>query len=157
MASVTSNEDFLAAAATLSGLELLRLATSIPAEQRHPVIGDVFKFEVDRLEQGEVQFSMPSDAAFANPLGTLHGGACATLLDSVLGCAVHTMLPAGVGYGTLELKINYIRTVPVDGRKLTAVGTVIHCGKSTATAEGRVHDDQGNLVAHATTTCMIYR
>lgn len=154
---MTSPEDFLAAAARLTGLELLRLAQTIPPEERHPVIGDLFKFSMDRIDEGEVEFSMPSDAAFANPLGSLHGGACATLLDSVVGCAIHTMLPAGVGYGTLELKVNYIRTVPVDGRKLTAVGKIIHCGRQTATAEGRVHDQQGKLIAHATTTCLIYR
>jgi len=157
MNRMTSSEEFLAAAAQLSGLELLRLAQTIPAEQRHPVIGDLFKFSMDRIDEGEVEFSMPSDPAFANPLGSLHGGACATLLDSVVGCAIHTMLPAGVGYGTLELKVNYIRTVPVDGRKLTGVGTVIHCGRQTATAEGRVRDENGKLVAHATTTCLIYR
>jgi uncharacterized protein (TIGR00369 family) len=66
-------------------------------------------------------------------------------------------LDAGVSYSTLELKVNYIRAVPTDGRRLTATGTTIHVGRTTATAEGRVVDDQGRLVAHATTTCVIFR
>ncbi|MBC9225785.1 PaaI family thioesterase [Aeromicrobium senzhongii] len=140
----------------MTGLEFLRFAFSLPREQRPPVIGDLFGFEVQSLEEGEVSFSMVSMPSGANPLGTLHGGVCATLLDSVMGCAVHTRLGPGVGYGTLELKVNYIRTVPVDGRTLIGTGSVIHLGRSTATAEGRVVDADGKLVAHGTTTCMIY-
>lgn len=72
-----------------------------------------------------------------------------------MGCAVHTTLPAGAGYTTLELKVNYIRAARTDGQILTAEGNVIHDGRRTATAEGKVLDDQGKLIAHATTTCMI--
>lgn len=72
-----------------------------------------------------------------------------------MGCAVHTTLPAGAGYTTLELKVNYIRTARTDGQKLIAEGTVIHAGRRVATAEGKVLDEQGKLIAHATTTCMI--
>ncbi|MCP2275065.1 PaaI family thioesterase [Nocardia amikacinitolerans] len=138
----------------LSGLELLKTAMSL--EDRPPFIGDLLGIEAETLEHGKVVFSLRTRPEFANPLGSTHGGICATLLDSVLGCAVHT-LEAGVGYTTLELKINYIRSVPTDGRKLTATGTTIHVGRTTATAEGRVVDDQGRLVAHATTTCVIFR
>lgn len=70
---------------------------------------------------------------------------------------MHTTLPAGVGYTTLELKINYIRSVAVDAGELTAVGTVIHAGRKTATAEGKVFSDDGKLVAHGTTTCIVFR
>ncbi|MFF0529067.1 PaaI family thioesterase [Nocardia amikacinitolerans] len=139
----------------LSGLELLKTAMSL--EDRPPFIGDLLGIEAETLEHGKVVFSLRTRPEFANPLGTTHGGICATLLDSVLGCAVHTTLEAGVGYTTLELKINYIRSVPTDGRKLIATGTTIHVGRTTATAEGRVVDDQGRLVAHATTTCVIFR
>ncbi|MCP2296194.1 uncharacterized domain 1-containing protein [Nocardia amikacinitolerans] len=139
----------------LSGLELLKTAMSL--EDRPPFIGDLLGIEAETLEHGKVVFSLRTRPEFANPLGSTHGGICATLLDSVLGCAVHTTLEAGVGYTTLELKINYIRSVPTDGRKLTATGTTIHVGRTTATAEGRVVDDQGRLVAHATTTCVIFR
>lgn len=141
--------------AQLSGLDLLR--TAMTTESRPPFIGDLLGMEVDLLEHGRVVFGLATRPDFANPLGTTHGGICATLLDSVMGCAVHTTLDAGVGYTTLELKINYIRAVPTDGRRLTATGTTIHVGRTTATAEGRVVDDQGRLVAHATTTCVIFR
>ncbi|GAA3532248.1 hypothetical protein AFL01nite_19920 [Aeromicrobium flavum] len=145
-----------AALTEMSGLEFLRYAFALPADQRPPVIGDLFGMDVLSLEDGTVSFSIQSLPSAANPLGTLHGGACATLLDSVMGCSIHTKLGPGVGYGTLELKVNYIRTVPVDGRTLIGTGSVIHVGRSTATAEGRVVDPDGKLVAHGTTTCMIY-
>ncbi|MFQ6325875.1 PaaI family thioesterase [Nocardia sp. CWNU-33] len=138
----------------LSGLELLRTAMTMAGRPRF--IGDLLGMEVDLLEHGKVVFGLETRPDFANPLGTTHGGICATLLDSVMGCAVHTTLDPGVGYTTLELKVNYIRSVPTDGRRLTATGTTIHVGRTTATAEGRVVDDKGRLVAHATTTCVIF-
>ena len=156
MTNLPLSDEQLAAVSQMTGLEFLRFAFSLPREERPPVIGDLFGFEVQSLEEGAVSFSMVSMPSGANPLGSLHGGVCATLLDSVMGCAVHTRLGPGVGYGTLELKVNYIRTVPVDGRTLVGTGSVIHLGRSTATAEGRVVDADGRLVAHGTTTCMIY-
>ncbi|PXX68728.1 uncharacterized protein (TIGR00369 family) [Nocardia tenerifensis] len=141
--------------AQLNGLELLR--TAMATKDRPPFIGDLLGMEVDLLEHGKAVFALRTRPDFANPLGTTHGGICATLLDSVMGCAVHTTLEAGVGYTTLELKINYIRSAPTDGQRLTATGTTIHVGRTTATAEGRVVDEQGRLVAHATTTCVIFR
>jgi uncharacterized protein (TIGR00369 family) len=139
----------------LSGLELLR--TEMSKEARLPFFGDLLGMELELLEYGKVVFALQTRPAFANSVGTTHGGICATLLDSVMGCAVHTTMDAGVGCATLELKINYIRAVPTDGHRLTATGTTIHVGRTIATAEGRVVDDQGRLVAHATTTCVIYR
>jgi acyl-CoA thioesterase len=141
--------------AELSGLEFLRLANE-PKEQPK-YIGTLLGLSIDELEFGQVTMSLQTRPDFANPLGTLHGGICATLLDSAMGCAVHTTLEAGVGYGTLELKVNYIRSVPVDGVKLIATANTIHVGRKTATAEGRVHDPDGRLVAHGTTTCIIHR
>jgi uncharacterized protein (TIGR00369 family) len=141
--------------AHLTGLELLRTALSQDSDT--PYIGTLLGMELELLEYGKVVFALQTRPDFANPLGTTHGGICATLLDSVMGCAVHTTMDAGVGCATLELKINYIRPVPTDGRRLTATGTTIHVGRTTATAEGRVVDDQGRLVAHATTTCVIFR
>jgi uncharacterized protein (TIGR00369 family) len=139
---------------TMSGLDLLRwVQTELPADT--PSIGRLLGMRFDEVEHGRVVISLNTRPDFANPLGTVHGGIAATLLDSVMGCAVHTTLPAGVGYTTLELKVNYIRTAHTDGRTLTAAGTVIHAGRRTATAEGKVTDDQGKLIAHATTTCLI--
>ncbi len=140
--------------ASLSGLEFLRTAFAL--EDRPPFIGDLFEMHAEELEHGTATLSIPTRPSFANPLGVLHGGAAATLLDSVMGCSVHTTLEAGIGYGTLELKVNYIRTVPIDGRRLTGTGTVIHVGRQVATAEGKVVDEAGRLVAHGTTTCLIY-
>ncbi|MFO6451365.1 MULTISPECIES: PaaI family thioesterase [unclassified Aeromicrobium] len=156
MIALPLTDEQLAQMSRMTGLEFLRFAFTLPRDQRPAVIGDLFDMQVISLEEGKATFTIQSLPTAANPLGTLHGGACATLLDSVMGCAVHTMLGPGVGYGTLELKVNYIRTVPVDGRTLTGTGSIIHAGRSTATAEGKVLDPDGKLVAHGTTTCMIY-
>ncbi|WP_038170203.1 PaaI family thioesterase [Tomitella biformata] len=141
--------------ASMSGLELLRWMTT--QEDPRPGIGKLLGMVPRTIEHGEVSFAITPRADFSNPLGSVHGGICATLLDSVMGCAVHSTLPAGVGYTTLELKLNYIRTVPLDAEEITGHGTVIHVGRTTATAEGKVFDSAGRLVAHGTTTCLIMR
>ncbi|WP_329070532.1 PaaI family thioesterase [Streptomyces sp. NBC_01429] len=139
---------------TMTGLELMRwVQTERPTDL--PSIGRLLGMRFDEVEHGRIVISLDTRPDFANPLGTVHGGIAATLLDSVMGSAIHTTLPAGTGYTTLELKINYIRTAHTDEQTLTAEGTVIHAGRRTATAEGRVRDDQGKLIAHATTTCLI--
>ncbi|WP_405187398.1 PaaI family thioesterase [Streptomyces anulatus] len=139
---------------TMTGLELMRwVQTELPTDI--PSIGRLLGMRFDEVDHGRIIISLDTRPDFANPLGTVHGGIAATLLDSVMGCAVHTTLPAGAGYTTLELKVNYIRTARTDGQKLTAEGTVIHAGRRVATAEGKVLDEQGKLIAHATTTCMI--
>ncbi|MFC8703988.1 PaaI family thioesterase [Streptomyces anulatus] len=139
---------------TMTGLELMRwVQTELPTDI--PSIGRLLGMRFDEVDHGRIVISLDTRPDFANPLGTVHGGIAATLLDSVMGCAVHTTLPAGAGYTTLELKVNYIRTARTDGQKLIAEGTVIHAGRRVATAEGKVLDEQGKLIAHATTTCMI--
>ena len=139
----------------LSGLELLKTMGGTP--EATPPISRLLGMQLEEINFGSVAFSVVTRPEFANPLGTLHGGICATLLDSVMGCAVHSTLEAGIGYGTLELKVNYVRTVATDGEKLIATGTVLHPGRRVATAEGKVVDSQGRLVAHGTTTVMVYR
>ncbi|TCO59521.1 PaaI family thioesterase [Actinocrispum wychmicini] len=139
----------------LSGLDALRAMRSLP--EPPPSIGVLLGFQIDELEFGRVVFSLSTRPDFANPLGTVHGGICATLLDSVMACAVHSTLEPGAGYGTLELKVNYIRSVSTEGRRLIGTGSTIHVGRTTATAEGRVVDDAGKLVAHGSTTCVIHR
>ncbi|NDK89985.1 PaaI family thioesterase [Gordonia desulfuricans] len=140
----------------MSGLELLRAWQAAPHHDQ-PGIGRLLGMRPASIEEGEVRFVVTPKPDFSNPLGTVHGGICATLLDSVMGCAVHTTLPAGVGYTTLELKVNYIRSVALDAGELTGVGTVIHVGGRTATAEGKVFSADGKLVAHGTTTCIVFR
>ncbi|MGW3268821.1 PaaI family thioesterase [Streptomyces sp. NPDC001056] len=138
----------------MTGLELMRWVQSErPADI--PSIGRLLGMRFEEVEHGRVVVSLDTRPDFANPLGAVHGGIAATLLDSAMGCAVHTTLAAGVGYTTLELKVNYIRAARTDGQTLTAEGTVIHAGRRTATAEGKVLDEQGRLIAHATTTCII--
>jgi len=138
-----------------SGLELLRaLGSHLDAV---PNIGRLLGMQVDRVDEGEVVMSLETRPDFSNPLGSVHGGVCATLLDSVMACAVHTTLEPGVGYSTLEIKVNYIATVPTTGVRLTATGRTVHVGRTTATAEGSVYDEDGRLIAHGTTTCLILR
>nr|WP_240963918.1 PaaI family thioesterase [Streptomyces sp. C1-2] len=120
-----------------------------------PSIRRLIGMNFDEVEHGRVVMSLSTRPDFANPLGTVHGGIAATLLDSAMGCAVHSTLPAGVSYTTLELKVNYIRAARLDGQRLIATGTVVHAGRRTATAEGQVHDTNGKLIAHATTTCLV--
>ena len=139
---------------SMSGLELLRwVQAEMPADI--PSIGRLLGMRFDEVEHGRIAVSLETRPDFANPLGAVHGGIAATLLDSAMGCAVHTTLPAGVGFTTLELKVNYIRAARTDGQTLTATGTVIHAGRTTATAEGKVLDEDGKLIAHGTTTCLI--
>ncbi|NJP70251.1 PaaI family thioesterase [Streptomyces sp. C1-2] len=138
----------------LDGLDLLRWVQRT-ANDDVPSIRRLIGMNFDEVEHGRVVMSLSTRPDFANPLGTVHGGIAATLLDSAMGCAVHSTLPAGVSYTTLELKVNYIRAARLDGQRLIATGTVVHAGRRTATAEGQVHDTNGKLIAHATTTCLV--
>ncbi len=106
---------------------------------------------------GRVVFALTPGEQHYNPIGSVHGGVFCTILDSAMGCAVHSTLPAGVGYTTLELKTNILRPLSVESGEVTCVGTTIYVGNRTATAEGRMTGAHGKLVAHATTTCLILR
>ena len=107
------------------------------------------------IEAGKAVFQGTPQLKHYNPLGTVHGGWYATLLDSAVGCAVHTMMPVGRGYTTAELSVNIVRAASHKNGPLRAIGTVIHCGKQLATAEGRIIGPDGKLYAHATTTCLV--
>lgn len=139
----------------MSGLELLRAFTARP--ERPPGIDQLIGLETVTVEHGRVEFAVTTRPDFANPLGSVHGGICATLLDSAMSCAVHSTLDAGQSYSTIEIKINYTGAVSTAGKRLTATGTTLHIGRTIATAEGKVHDEDGRLVAHGTTTCHIVR
>jgi uncharacterized protein (TIGR00369 family) len=137
-----------------TGLEQLKALL----DQRTTGIASLLDMSLEVLEPGRVVFALETRPDFGNPLGTLHGGICSTLLDSAMACSVHASLPEGaVGYTTLELKVNFIRPVRLDGVKLRCEGTTVHLGGRVATTEGRVTDDQGRLVAHGTSTCMVFR
>jgi uncharacterized protein (TIGR00369 family) len=126
-------------------------------EQGTVNMATLLDMSLETLERGRVVFRLETRPELGNPLGTLHGGVCSTLLDSAMACAVHASLPEGASYTTLELKVNFVRAVRLDGVKLRCEGTTIHEGKRVVTAEGRITDDQGRLVAHGTSTCMVFQ
>jgi uncharacterized protein (TIGR00369 family) len=124
-------------------------------ELPYPHIGDTLHFLPLRIEPGRAIFQGRPQRAHYNPLGTVHGGWFATLLDSAVACAVHSMLPAGRVYTTVELKLNIVRALTDRVPLVRAEGTVIHLGRSMGTAEGRLYGHDGKLYAHASTTCFI--
>jgi uncharacterized protein (TIGR00369 family) len=140
------------AGAQLSGLEHLRAL--IRGELPPPPIATVLGFTLVSAEPGDVQFSCTPDESSYNPIGLVHGGLVCTLLDSVAGCAVQTTLPVGVGYTSIEIKLNYLRPVHAGGR-LLAHGWVSKPGRRVAFAEGDVRDADGKLVATASSSCLV--
>lgn len=140
-------------ATSMSGIEFLHAMMSgkFPA----PPICETLDFILVEAEPGRAVFEgLPSDR-FRNPLGTVHGGWMTTLLDSALGCAVHSTLKAGYGYTTVDLAISFVRAVHQSTGKLRCEGKVIHVGGRIATAEARLVDAEGKLYAHGTTTCLV--
>ena len=137
-----------------SGMEMF--AAMFGGEIPMPPIGETLDFTLLRVEHGRAVFQGRPLARHYNPMGTVHGGWYATLLDSALGCAVHTTLPAGKAYTTLELKVNFVKGLSDRVPLVRAVGDVIHSGSRVATAEGRLVGADGTLYAHATTTCLIF-
>jgi uncharacterized protein (TIGR00369 family) len=136
-----------------SGLEVFQAI--FDGELPTPPMGATLDFVPIRIERGLAVFQGRPGRAHYNPMGTVHGGWFATLLDSCVGCAIHSALPAGSAYATLELKLNLIRALTDKVALVRAEGRIIHLGRSTATAEGRLVDHAGTLYAHATTTCII--
>ncbi len=136
------------------GLEVLRsvLRGELPA----PPIARTLDFRLVEVEEGRAVFQGTPGAEHLNPMGTVHGGWYATLLDSALGCAVHTTLPAGRAYTTAELGINLVKAIGPKVRRVRAEGKVIHSGRQLATAEARLFGPDGTLYAHGTTTCLVF-
>jgi uncharacterized protein (TIGR00369 family) len=143
----------LEAVRTMSGLELLRaaLAGKLPLAPMAALMNMRFA----EVEEGRVVFAGTPGTQHYNPLGAVHGGYAATLLDSAMGCAVHTTLPAGVGYTTLEFKVNLVRAMSADTGEVLCEGRLVHRGRSIATAEGTLCGPDGKVIAHGSTTCMI--
>ena len=142
-----------AAVASMTGLEYLQ---SLIDTDRPPPIAALLNFSLTQVGPGLAIFSGTPAEYHYNPIGVVHGGFAATLLDSALGCAVHTALKAGLGYTTVELKVNYVRPLLMSTGPITAEGKVIHIGNRLATAEARLTDVSGKLYAHGSTTCMIF-
>ena len=141
------------AARTMSGLEFLDAIADglLPA----PPIMQTVGIAGLTVQDGRVVFDLEPQEWHYNPIGTVHGGILSTLADSAMACAVHTKLPAGTGYTSLELKINFTRAATLDSGVLRCEGTVLTLGRRAATAEAKITDAAGRLVAHATTTCLI--
>ena len=113
-------------------------------------------FTIVEVSPGLAIFQGEPLAEHLNPLGTIHGGWAAAMLDSALGCSVHTMMPPGRGYTTAELGVNYVKALTPKVQRVRAIGKVIHCGRQLATAEARLVGPDGTLYAHATTTCLVF-
>jgi uncharacterized protein (TIGR00369 family) len=140
--------------AGLSGLQILR--GSLAGDLPYPPIADTLDFLLLEVDEGRALFQGTPGQAHLNPMGTVHGGWYATLLDSALGCAVQTMLPAGRAYTTAELGINLVRAIGPRAQRVRAEGTIVHCGRQLATAQARLYGPDGTLYAHATTTCLVF-
>ena len=140
---------------TMSGIQYLKALQS--GELPSPPITALIGMEIAEVSEGRVVFSAEPAEYHYNPLGTVHGGIAATLLDSAMGCAVQSVLPFGTGYTTLELKVNYLRPMTGATGIVYCEGKVIHVGGRIATAEARLTDTSGKLYAHGTTTCILLR
>jgi uncharacterized protein (TIGR00369 family) len=143
-----------AALASRSGMEVFDaiFAGELPAVP----IGKTLDFLPVHVEHGIAIFQGRPGPAHYNPLGSVHGGYAATLLDSAMGLAVQSMLPAGTGHTTLEFKISFIKAMTKDTGVVRSEGRTLSVGRRAATAEGRITDAKGRLLAHATTTCLIF-
>jgi uncharacterized protein (TIGR00369 family) len=139
-----------AAATSMSGLAFWRAVADghLPA----PPISELMQMRVIDVENGRIAFSCTPDGSMYNALGIVHGGAACTLLDTATGCALHTTLPKGVGFSTVEIKVNYLKAVTAASGTLTAVGTVIKAGSRIGFTEAKLTDASGQLVATATST-----
>ncbi|NEX62156.1 PaaI family thioesterase [Noviherbaspirillum galbum] len=138
-----------------SGLEIIE--GIIRGELPFPHISETLGFWLVEADKGKAVFQGTPQLKHYNPMGTVHGGWYATLLDSALGCSVQTMLPQGQAYTTAELSVNIVRAATEKTGPLRAIGTVIHCGRQLATAEARLVGPDGTLYAHGTTTCLVFQ
>jgi uncharacterized protein (TIGR00369 family) len=139
---------------TMSGIEILRamIAGKVPT----PPITEVVGFELTTVEPGFAVFSGKPGAHLYNPYGTVHGGYTATLLDSAMTCAVQSLVPLGFGVTTLEFKISFVRAFTDTTRIVRAEGRAINVGRRVGVAEGKLIDDEGRILAHGTTTCLVF-
>ena len=138
---------------SMSGLEFLRAIAA--GELPHPPISDALNFHLIEVSKGHAVFMGEAKHDFYNPIGSVHGGWACTLLDSCMGCAGQTTLPAGQGYTTVELKVNLVRPLSSATGPVRAEGRVISAGRTIVTAEGRIVGADGKLYAHGTTTCLV--
>jgi uncharacterized protein (TIGR00369 family) len=139
----------------MSGLEFVQgLADgTLPLNTMAETLG----YDVSEAVRGRVVVTAVPNAAHLNPAGAVHGGLAATMLDSCMGLAIHSTLDKGFGLTTLEFKISLVRPITPEMGPIKAEGVVLHCGRRIGTAEGRITDQHGRLLAHGTTTCLIFQ
>ncbi|GAA4689665.1 PaaI family thioesterase [Nocardioides nanhaiensis] len=142
------------AAMSMTGLDYLRAMADgvLPP----PPISQLMQMGLTSVEHGRVEFTCEPDESAYNPIGVVHGGLVCTLLDSVAGCALHSTLPAGRGYTSIEIKVSYLKAVTARSGTLTAVGTVVKGGSRVGFTEGVVTDAAGKVVATATSTLLVF-
>ncbi|HLP51544.1 MAG TPA: PaaI family thioesterase [Chitinophagales bacterium] len=142
-------------ATTMSGMEYLQAMNK--GDIALPPLLHTLDFVVHETEPGEVIFGFTPQEFHYNPIGTVHGGVISAILDSAMGCSLHTLLEAGTGYTTLELKVNFIKAITIQTGPVRAIGKVINQGGRTALTEAKLVDANGKLLAHATSTCLILK
>jgi uncharacterized protein (TIGR00369 family) len=151
----TEEAPTVSARRTLSGLEYMRMIARGEVEGG-PLVR-LLEMHLAEVDEGRVVVTGLLQPQFENGLGIAHGGYAATMLDTAMGCAINTVMPAGKIFTTLEMKLNYTRAITRAGGLLTCTANVIHAGRTTGTAEGRIVDANGKLCAHGTLTCILYR
>jgi uncharacterized protein (TIGR00369 family) len=139
---------------SVRGIDLLQ--GMIDGRYPSPPIAELMDFGLSELKPGRAVFTGRPGKQHYNPSGTVHGGFAATLLDSAMGCAVHTLVPKGQGFTTLEIKVNYVRPMLDTTGEVRCEASVINMGKTVATADGKIVDGKGRLIAHGTTTCLMF-
>ena len=142
-------------AAGMSGMEYLQAMADgqIPM----PPLVHTLDLQAVSFERGQAIFSFIPQEFHYNPIGTVHGGVITSILDSAMGCSLHSLLDAGTAYTTLELKVNFLKAITIKTGKLQAIGKMIHSGNRTALVEGQLIDSNGTIYAHAVSTCMILK
>jgi uncharacterized protein (TIGR00369 family) len=142
-------------ASQLSGMEFLEKITN--AELPLPPLIHTLDFKVSTILPGRAEFTFQPQEFHYNPLGSVHGGVITAILDSALGCTLHSVLPAGTGYTTVDIKVNFLKSISIKTGLMRAVGAIINQGNRTALLEARLTDENGKLYAYATSTCMILK
>ena len=154
--TVEWHDPLITAAGALERSGLATMEAIRDGELPPPPIAKLMQMGVTALEEGRVEFTCELDESVYNPIGVVHGGLVCTLLDTVAGCAVHTTLPKGMAYTSIELKVSYLRAVHASSGPLTAIGRVVKPGRRVAFAEGEIVDAQGKSVATASSSLLVF-
>jgi len=141
-------------ALTMAGLDYFQAMSD--GKLPMPPLLQTLDFRVESIEKGKAIFAFEPQEFHYNPIGTVHGGVISAILDSAMGCSIHSLLPAGTGYTTLELKVNFLKAITIKSGELKAVGKVIHSGSRTALVEAQLIDEKGTIYAHGVSTCLIF-